>query len=257
MKLNLKDKVVVITGGATGIGFEAAFEFLREGCKVAICGRRQEKLDEAAALFAKEGFSVLARSVDVCDYAAFEAFGEEVHNTFGKIDIWLNNAAGNTIRSLVDFSVDEFCQLMDLNLTSVFVGCKIAYRYMKGKGGVILNGSSFSALDPNAGRGVYSTAKAGILSLTSLFAAELAPDNIRVIAYVPGMIETPISERSRALYKDALLADIPMRRFGKPDEVAKLLVFLASDAASYINGTHITIAGGKRCVQNPHYAFNL
>jgi NAD(P)-dependent dehydrogenase (short-subunit alcohol dehydrogenase family) len=257
MELNLAGKVVVITGGATGIGYEAGFEFLREGCRVAMCGRTEAKLDEAAKRFAAEGYSVFTKAFDVSNIPALENFGQEVFDTFGKIDIWINNAGFNRISPLTELAMTDFRYIIDVNFTSVFMGCRIAYKYMKDSGGVIMNAGAFSGMDPSAGRAVYSAVKAAVHSITQSFAAEFSPYNIRVLSYVPGMIETPMSEKSRSLYKDALLADIPMRRFGKPAEVAKILVFMASGAASYVNGTHITIAGGKRCVQNPGYAYDL
>lgn len=193
--------------------------------------------------------------MDVCDEEALGAFAAEVYAAYGAIDIWLNNAGGNLHKSLMDFTAEEFRSIFEVNVVATFTGCKIAAGYMKGRGGVILNASSFAAIAPNAGRAPYSAAKAAVLSLTQIFAAELAPQGIRVLSYIPGMIETEVSGESIARYKDQLLRDIPMRRFGRPEDLGKTLVFLASDAAEYINGTHIEISGGKRCVQNPMYAY--
>jgi len=257
MDLNMTGKSVVITGGGTGIGRAAAFAFLREGAKVAICGRRKEKLEEAAALFKNEGYDVLHDSADVRDYDAFAAFARKVVEAHGKIDVFINNAGANQIKPLMQYDTEEFKSILDINLVTVFNGCKIAATHMRESGGgVILNASSFSALAPNAGRAPYSAAKAAISSLSCTFAAELAKDNIRVIAYVPGMIETEISAKNIAQNREALLKDIPVKRFGQPNDLAKVLVFLASDAANYINGTEIVIAGGKRCVQNPWFAYD-
>jgi 3-oxoacyl-[acyl-carrier protein] reductase len=255
MELNLKGKVVAITGGATGIGRETAFQFFKEGCSVAICGRRREKLDEASAFFEKEGYSVFTGNVDVRDEAALKAFAKDVFEKFGAIDVWINNAGYNIHRSMVDLSLQEFNDIMGVNLTAVFLGCRAAWEYMRGRGGVILNASGYSGLVPFAGRGPYGAAKAAVLSMTNSFAAEFAPDNIRVLAYMPGMIETDMSRLSIQKYGDELVRDIPMRRFGQPQELAKILVVLASDVASYVNGTYVFVGGGKRCVQNPHYAY--
>jgi Dehydrogenases with different specificities (related to short-chain alcohol dehydrogenases) len=255
MDLNLKDKVVVITGGATGIGKSTAGEFLKEGCKVAICARRQENLSQAYEDFKALGFEIMTKSVDVCDYSALEIFAQDVVDRYGKIDIWINNAGANKIQPLVDYTVEEFKSIIDVNLVSVFSGCKIAQKHMKGRGGVILNAASFAALIPNAGRAPYSAAKAGVLSLTRTFAAELSADNIRVVSYVPGLIQTEITVNTIEKYHDKLVRDIPMRRLGLPEDLSRVLVFAASDAAKYINGTHIEISGGKFCVQNPQYAY--
>ena len=109
--------------------------------------------------------------------------------------------------------------------------------------------------DPNAGRATYSAAKAAVKNLSASMAAEFAAANIRVLAYVPGMIATEIAAESIEKYGDALLADIPCRRFGTPEDLGKVLVFLASDAAGYMNGCHVEISGGKRCVQNPQFSY--
>jgi 3-oxoacyl-[acyl-carrier protein] reductase len=258
MDLGLKGKVELITGGATGIGKATALEFLREGAIVAVCGRRQERLDATQKEFAEHGFSLYTKSVDVCDYDAFSAFADEVAQKFGRIDVFINNAGAGKRKLLLDLELQEFKDLIDVNLFTVFYGCRIAAQHMKKTGGgVILNASSFTALDPTAGSATYSAAKAAVLSLTRTFAAELARDNIRVVAYVPGMIATEISERLRKEAGKNLLRDIPMQRFGTPEDLAKMLVFLSSDAAGYINGTHVTIAGAKRCVQNPWYVHEL
>ena len=256
MDLNLKGKTVVITGGGTGIGKRAALEFLQEGCNVAICGRRQNKLDETVAEFKALGFETMAKSVDITHYDAIAAFADEVAAKYGQIDVWVNNAGSNYIKSLMDYDVEEFRRMTDNILVSVFSGCKIAATHMrKIGGGVILNASSFSAVIPNAGRAPYSACKAGVSSLTRTFAAELAKDNIRVVAYVPGMTATEISANNIRLNGEKLMQDIPMRRFGTPEDNAKLLAFLASDCASYINGTQIEVAGAKLCVQNPQYSY--
>lgn len=256
MKLELEGKSVVITGGGTGIGKAAALEFLKEGCKVAICGRRMEKLVQTQEEFKALGYDLMISSVDVTDYNALAAFAEKVVEEHGKIDVWVNNAGSNQIKSLMDYDVEEFRSMTDKILVSVFSGSKIAATHMrKIGGGVILNASSFSAVIPNAGRAPYSACKAGVSSLTRTFAAELAKDKIRVIAYVPGMTATEISAKNIEKNGPRLMRDIPMQRFGVAEDCAKLMAFLASDCASYINGTQIEVAGAKLCVQNPLYSY--
>lgn len=257
MEMGLTGKTVVITGGGTGIGKAAALEFLKEGCHVAVCGRRMEKLEQARAEYDALGYELMIRSVDVTDYGALAAFADEVAEAYGRIDVWVNNAGSNHIKSLMDYDVEEFRAMTDVILVSAFSGSKIAAEHMRkqGGGGVILNASSFSAVIPNAGRAPYSACKAGVSSLTRTFAAELAKDQIRVIAYVPGMTATEISAKNIELNGPRLMRDIPMQRFGKAEDCAKLMVFLASDNASYINGTQIEVAGAKLCVQNPLYSY--
>lgn len=254
MELHLNKKVVVITGGGSGIGRAAAKAFAQEGCYVAICGRREEKLTQVKNELALLGYEIMTASADVTDYSAMCEFADAVEKKYGGIDIWVNNAASNQMKSLMDYSVAEFKSMVDTVLVSVFSGCQIAAQHMK-NGGVILNASSFSAVIPNAGRAPYSACKAAILSLTRTFAAELAKREIRVVAYVPGTFETEITRKNIEKNRAKKLAQTPLRRFGQPEECAGLLTFLASDCAGYINGTAVEITGGKFCVQNPQYAY--
>lgn len=256
MELGLKNKVVVITGGASGIGLEAARAFLSEGCRVAICGRHAEKLQKAKQELGTD--RLLCCQADMTNLAQAEQLAATVVNTWGALDVWVNNAGAMWIKPLMEMTSEEFRREIDLNLTTVFHGAKAAYPHMKKQGGgVILNASSFAALDPNAGRATYSAAKAAVKNLSASMAAEFASAGIRVLAYIPGMIATEIAAESIEKYGDALLADIPCRRYGTPEDVGKVLVFLASDAASYMNGCHVEISGGKRCVQNPQFSYTL
>ena len=256
MQLNLQDKRVVIAGGATGIGKSIALEFMREGAKVAICGRTKSKLEHARAEFAQYGFALLTRVADVTDYDELSSFADAVKSENGGIDIWINNAGSNQLKGLMDYGVDEFKHMVNTLFISVFSGSKIAALHMRPqKKGVIINASSFTALIPSAGSAPYSACKAAVSSLTRTFAAELAADNIRVLAYAPGMIATDISQKNIELNRQQLLSCIPMQRFGTPEDCAKMVVFLASDCASYVSGTQVEISGGKFCVQNPLYAY--
>lgn len=256
MELNLKDKVVVITGGGSGIGKATALEFLKEGCKVAICGRTLSKLENTKKEFLQLGYNLMISPVDVTDYNALSSFADDVETEFGQINIWVNNAGSNKIKSLMEYDANEFRAMTDEILVSVFSGCKIAAEHMKkNHSGVILNASSYSAMIPNAGRGPYSACKAGVSSLTRSFAAELAADHIRVLAYVPGMIATEISRKNIEKNGERLMKSIPMKRFGMPEDLSKVIVFLASDCASYINGVNVEVSGAKFCVQNPLYAY--
>ena len=167
MELGLTGRTVVITGGSSGIGKAVAWEYLKEGCHVAICSRGQARLEDAVRELQAAGYSVFARSLDVTDYPAVERFADEVAEAYGKIDVWYNNAASNQTKSLMDYSYDEFRSSTEALLISVFAGCKIAAAHMrKTGGGVILNASSYSAVIPNAGRAPYSACKSAVSSLT-------------------------------------------------------------------------------------------
>ncbi len=256
MELNLKGKTVVITGGATGMGFETALLFGEEGCNIALCGRRREKLDEAKAILDEKGIPSFCQVADMTDEAQAEAFANQVSEAFGGIDIWINNAGMTVHQPMMEISAEHWHQLIDANLSTVFYGCKIAARHMWDKGGVILNAGSFQSLFPAAGSGPYGAAKAGVCSLTRSFAGELASRGIRVVTYIPGVIETPMAKIDNWMVATNQQANIPLPRLGTTSDIANTLVFLASDRASYINGVSVEITGGKFCVQNPRYSWD-
>lgn len=256
MELGLKDKVVVITGGATGIGKAAALAFAREGCKLAICGRSPKKLSNVELEFQQAGFSLLTQTADASKNEELSAFADTVVKAYGKIDIWVNNAGIYPQKALMDMSEAEWEEVMNINLKSVFLGCKIAFSYMKDrKIGVILNAASFASLIPSAGSGAYAVSKVGISWLTKVLAAELAPYNIRVNGYIPGLIKTDITDGVIEGNEERFANQVALHRLGTPEDLADGIVYLASDAAGYITGTHLEISGGKFCVQNPQYAW--
>ncbi|MDR3590371.1 MAG: SDR family NAD(P)-dependent oxidoreductase [Negativicutes bacterium] len=252
MDLGLKDKVAVVTGGATGIGLACAVAFAGEGSRVAVCGRRAEKIEAVSRDFAAKGYELFAKTADVSQEEELRAFAAQVFKKYGRIDVWINNAGISPKAKLLDMSGDEWDEVMRINLKGVFLGSQIAARYMKDSGGgVILNAASYAAVMPSATSGAYAAAKAGVTSLTRSMAAEFARFGIRVVAYIPGMVATDINRAKIEQTGQKLLAQISMNRFGEPAEVARALVFLASDAASYITGTAVEITGGKFSIQNP------
>jgi len=252
MDLQLTGKVVVITGGAVGIGAACAAAFLKEGCQVAICGRNQEKLDAFKASMVEAGYELFGCVADVANQQALEEFAQQVYAKYGRIDIWVNNAGISHKTKLLEMAATDWDKVMDINLKSVFLGAQVAARYMrKGEGGVILNASSYASVIPSAGGGAYAASKAAVSSLTRTLAAELAPYNIRVNGYIPGVIATQMNSKRLAEQPGATLGQIALNRAGDAKEVAAGLVFLASGAASYITGTDLEISGGKFAVQIP------
>ncbi|HWR39785.1 MAG TPA: SDR family oxidoreductase [Patescibacteria group bacterium] len=251
MELGLAEKVVVITGGSDGIGKACALKFLQEGCKVAICARNKEKLAAAAKECSQLGFSIIAASVDVVNGRDVENFAATVAAEYGRIDVWINNAGFYPQKLVMDMEENEWDEVMDTNLKSIFIGAKTAAKYMKKqKSGVILNAASIAAFFPSVGSGAYATSKAAVLCFTKVVAGELAPWNIRVASYVPGLTETEMTKQVIQQNRAKLTEQIPLNRVGTADEIAEAVVFLASDAARYITGTHIEVSGGKLCVQN-------
>lgn len=256
MDLGLQGKVVVITGGSQGIGKAAARAFLEEGCKVAVCARRKERLEATKAEFLEEGYELYTEVVDVTRDEQLQAFADHVEDTYGRIDIWINNAGANHYEKILDYTREELMDIINTDFVSVFAGGQIAARkMMKSGGGVILNASSYAAITPFAGKAPYAAMKSGVISLTKCMAAEFACYHIRVNAYIPGTILTEINKPNMEKFGDALIRQIPLKRAGEPEDVAKTLVFLASDAAAYVNATTLEISGGKRCVQNPWYSY--
>jgi len=251
MDLGLTGKTAIVTGGATGIGEAAALLFLQEGCNVAVCGRRQEKLDEFVVKANELSFSnVYTKSVDVSTENEIYEFVDEVAAKFGTVDIMVNNAGGGLAGALMDVDEAGWKRIVDLNLLGTWRGCKAAYKYMKGRGGAIVNISSFASVIPSANNGLYNITKSGINSLTITLAAEIAQDNIRVNGIIPGRIATPMTYVANAKDERFFTDPIALARFGYPDDLAGGIVFLCSDYARYITGELMVISGGKYLVQN-------
>lgn len=222
MKLHLSGKTAVITGGAQDIGKAMAKAFAAEGCHVAVC-------DNGA----------------VCDFAS------DVSAAYGTLDVWINNAGILFPKPVLEQELSDFERVIRVNLSSVFNGTQAAGKEMQKSGGVIINSASFAGILPTAYRCSYAASKAGIIAFTKETAAELAPHQIRVVAIAPGMVEIGMmAERLKGPEREEILSRIAMRRCAKPEEVAELAVFLASDAASYLTGSVYEIAGGQNCIQD-------
>ncbi|MDR3588782.1 MAG: SDR family NAD(P)-dependent oxidoreductase [Negativicutes bacterium] len=256
MDLGLKNKSVLITGGATGIGRACALAFLKEGCRVSLCGRTKAKVDAAVQDFKNQGYDVFGGAVDAAKSEEITAFAAAVAKEHGGIDVWLNNAGIYPQRSLLAMTEDEWDETVRINLKSVFLGTRIATDNMRRQGGgVIINASSFAAVIPSAGSCAYAATKAAIGSLTRTSAAELAPYNIRVVAYIPGMIRTEMTEAILVDRSKVLAEQAALNRLGEAEDLAGPIVFLASQQAAFITGVSVEISGGKFCVQNPMYAW--
>ena len=251
MDLGLKDKVVVITGGTAGIGEACALAFSREGAHVAVCGRTQKRIAAFKERCAQAGADVFVKQADAGQAEELQAFADAVVSRFGTIDVWINNAGINVGKRLMEITPEDWQQTVAVNLSGVLFGTQIAARAMGEKGGVILNASSFASLIPSVGGTMYGATKAAVSNMTKTMAAELAPQHIRVNAYIPGIIDTPMNaERIADDDNHALINAIALHRVGTADEMAQALIFLASDQASYITGTAIEVSGGKYAVQN-------
>ncbi len=258
MELNLKGKVVAIAGGTSGIGEAVALAFAKEGCKVAVCGRKQEKIDAIHENFRSEGFELFTMSVDVGVNAQLKAFTEEVVKHYGKLDVFINNAGISIRKPFETLSEEEWYRVIDTNQKSVFFGCAYAAEQMrKNGGGVIINTSSFTSVVPTCGSAVYSSTKAAVDQMTKVFAAELAADHIRVVGVQPGMTVSPLTEEECRKNFDRFVSLIAMKKLAYPEDMVGAYLFLASDVAGYINGISFPVAGAKLTAQNPHYSWQM
>lgn len=240
----LKGKTAVITGAARGIGRAAALELAQSGADIAAIYFGSE--EKAATL--KSEIEALGRVCRTyrCDVSSFAESDETVKQIcadFGGIDILVNNAGITRDKLVLQMTEADFDSVVDTNLKGIFNMIKHCYRnFMKKKYGKIINVSSVSGIMGNAGQANYSSAKAGVIGLTKTVAKELAGRNICCNAIAPGFIETDMTEDFRE--NETALGAIPMKRMGKPEEVAKLIAFLASDLSDYITGEVIRIDGG-------------
>lgn len=255
MDLGLNGKVVVITGGTRGIGKGCADAFFAEGCKVVVCGRSETKL----AAFRKEYAEkpMLALQADITRPEEMEQLAARAVETFGGIDVWVNNAGIYPTAELLDMPLAEWRNTFAVNVDGVLHGCRAAYPHMLRRGGgVIINASSFASILPTAGRGAYGVTKAAVQHLTRVLGAELAKDDIRVVSYLPGFLATNLTSSVTAdTDKEILFSQAAQHRYGTVEEVASVVVFLASKQASFITGSGIEVSGGKYCVQNPWHAW--
>ncbi len=243
----LEGKVAVITGGNSGIGLATAKRFLDEGARIAISGRSQATLDEAAKILGKDALVVQA---DVSKLADADKLFSAVQQRLGKIDVLFVNAGIAKFVPLDQVSEEHYDQQFDINTKGAYFTIQKALPHLNDGASIILNTSVVSHQGVANGS-VYAATKAALRSFTRSVAVELVSRNIRVNAVAPGPIETPIFGRTglskEALdgFAEAVVASVPMKRFGKPEEVAAAVAFLASSDASYITGVEIGVDGGK------------
>ena len=242
----LQNKVAIVTGGTRGIGFAIVETFLKNGAKVALFGSRQGTVDKALAQLKEENadWPVIGMAPDLTDYAAVEAAVNAVREQFGRVDILVNNAGISAREPLYNYDPADFDKIIDLNVKAVFNGCRAVAPIMKEQGGgAIVNTSSMVSLYGQPAGVGYPTSKFAVNGLTKSLARELGPDNIRVNAVAPGVTRT---DMVAALPEDMVArisAPIPLRRIGEPQEVANAFLFLASDLASYVTGTVLSVDG--------------
>lgn len=252
MDLGLRGKVAVVTGGTEGIGRATALKLAQEGAKVAICARRQELLDQTAAEIGKTGAEVLAVAADMSKPADIDRFMKGVLERFGRIDILVNNAGTSARGKFLEVDDAAWSADLELKLFGAIRCTRLAVPHMKKQGGGrIINITISSAKQPGAQSMPTSVSRAAGLALTKALSKEFAADNILVNTICIGKIKSGQHERN--IRKQGLKADdyyaqtareIPLGRVGEPGEVANVIAFLASEAASYVTGCSINLDGG-------------
>lgn len=239
----IENKIAIITGGADGLGKAGVVKFLKEGAKVIIWDVNTDKANETLAELT--GKHVEFMKVNTADFDSVEKATNEVIAKYGQIDILVNNAGITRDASLKKMTSEQWQQVIDVNLTGVFNCTKNISQYMVEKGsGKIINTSSVVALYGNFGQTNYVATKAGLIGMTKTWAKELGRKGVNVNAVAPGFMLTEMVKKMPENIIDAMQAKVPLGRLGQPEDIANTYLFLASDEASYVNGTVISVDGG-------------
>lgn len=243
--MRVKDKVVLITGAARGIGRETALRFAAEGAKVALGDRDLAALETLAREIAETGGDAVAQELDVTHRASADAMVRHVLERFGRIDVLINNAGITMDATLAKMTEEQFDAVLDVNLKGVFNVTQAVLPAMLAQGaGVILNASSVAGLYGNIGQTNYAATKAGLIGMTKTWAKELGRKGLRVNALAPGFIATSMTAAMPEKVTALVAEKTPLARLGTPGDVANAYLFLASDDASFITGQVLGVDGG-------------
>jgi len=249
----LDGKTAFVTGGSSGIGQRMAERFAEHGAKVMLIGRKQEKLDAAAAGIQSAGGTAATSALDVREFPALEAAFQKTRDQFGEIDILVCGAAGNFPAPVIGMSANAFKAVIDIDLLGTFNTCRAAYAHLRKPGASIISISASHATQPIAYQAHVCAAKAGVDLLTRSLAIEWGPDGIRANCITPG--PTDDTEGMRRLaptpeIRSKVEKGIPLRRYGTKDELADLALFLCTNAAAYITGAVYVCDGGQSLVRS-------
>ena len=247
--MKLKDKVAIVTGGSRGIGYATVEKFIQEGAAVVLTGSRPETVEKAVAGLKEKYPEAKVEGIwpNLSDYDEVKAAVDSVVEKYGKLDILVNNAGVSESTPLDKYSQSVFENVMDLNVVAVFNGSKAAAEHMTAQGsGVILNTSSMVSKYGQPSGLAYPTSKFAVNGLTVSLARELGPKGIRVNAVAPGITETDMMKAVPKSVIEPMIARVPLRRLGQPEDIANAFAFLASDEASYITGVVLNVDGLAR-----------
>ena len=253
----LENRVAIVTGGTAGIGEATALRFAREGAQVVVWARNEARGKEMEKKAAAEGLAITFDKVDTSDFEAVTAAAKRVADKFGKIDILINNAGITNDSTLKKMTVEQWQNVIDVNLSGTFYCCKAVLNYMLEAGyGRIVNASSVVGLYGNFGQTNYVATKAGLIGMTKTMARELGRKGITVNAVAPGFIETEMVAKMPENVLDGMRAKVPVGRLGRPEEIAAAYLYLASDEAAYVNGAVLSVDCLKS-LKNHTYKMNF
>lgn len=241
----LNDKVAMVTGAARGLGQAIAVKLAEAGADVALCDLNAEWLEETAGKVSALGHRVECYGVNVAENDSVVEGVKAIEKDFGKIDILVNNAGITKDGLLMRMSEDDWDAVLNVNLKGVFLCTKAAMRgMMKQRSGAIVNIASVIGLMGNAGQANYAASKGGVISFSKTVAKELSSRNVRCNAVAPGFIRTAMTDKLDEEVQNKMKELIPLARFGEPEDVANVVLFLASDASAYVTGQVLSTCGG-------------
>ncbi|NJL12828.1 MAG: glucose 1-dehydrogenase [Microscillaceae bacterium] len=246
-RFRLDGQVAIITGASKGIGEAIARGLAQAGAKVVVSSRKQEAVEEVADALRQEGLEATGIAAHNGDAVQLQLLVDKTLETYGRIDIIVNNAATNpAFGPVVNTEDSAFDKIMEVNLKGMFMLGKIAYPELKKNKGRVINISSIAGIRPDPRTGIYSVSKAAAISMTQVMARDWGRDGIRVNAICPGLVKTKMSEalwKNEGIY-NMVLQNIPLHRMAEPEEMAGLALFLASEASSYCTGASFVADGG-------------
>jgi 3-oxoacyl-[acyl-carrier protein] reductase len=241
----LNDKVAMVTGAARGLGQAIAVKLAEAGADLALCDLNAEWLEETAGKVKALGRKVECYGVNVADGESVNAGVKAITKDFGKIDVLVNNAGITKDGLIMRMSEDDWDAVLNVNLKGVFLCTKAAMRgMMKQRSGTIVNIASVIGLMGNAGQANYAASKGGVIAFSKTVAKELASRNVRCNAVAPGFIRTAMTDKLDEEVQNKMKELIPLNRFGEPEDIANVVLFLASDASAYVTGQVLSTCGG-------------